>query len=402
VSGSLEERDQVLVSARKIRSFTRDFTTALRRYNYVRGQKRTYEDVDIDQLRAAFDPLIHAVRDDVLCAEYVYLDAKRPPWTATRVQLREGQEVSVFATGRLWRSRPRDLWIGPQLGLWCRLGENGTVFNSTHDTNTFKAEVSADLYLATQFPGQFADPMGRVQSPLQVYDTADGGLALLVIVWRDQSSGPLREMVKSGDPFGLLSTELGRQDRPPRKPKDWNFLWFLGVNDIFSDGDHHGARCISCRTHGNVGILQKNVLLPLAPDTELYWDWMISALPSRLREDTSASHDYLSIAVEFENGRDITYHWSWELPPDYGYWCPLPTWRDREFHVVVRSGTREVGAWLSEKRNLFDDYRRYMGQPPERILRVWLIAGSRWQRFEGGMTIKNIKLVSSGGSTVVT
>ena len=127
----------------------------------------------------------------------------------------------------------------------------------------------------------------------------------------------------------------------------------------------------------------------------------MSALPSRLREDTSASHDYPSVAVEFENGRDINYHWSWELPVGHGYWCPLPTWKDREFHVVVRSGEAELGAWLAEKRNLFEDHRRYMGNPPERIVRVWLIASSRWQRFEGEMSVKNIRLVSSRGTAEV-
>lgn len=192
------------------------------------------------------------------------------------------------------------------------------MFDGTHDTNTFEARRSADLYLATQFPGQFADPTGRVQTPLQVYDGADDGFAVLVVVWRGRSSAPLQEMAKLGDPFGLLGTELGRQERPPRKPEGWEFLWFLGVSDIFGEADHHGARCIHCRTRGNVGILQKDVVLPLTPDTELRWDWMISTLPSRLREDTSASHDSLSIAVEFENGRDITYHWSWELPQGYG------------------------------------------------------------------------------------
>jgi hypothetical protein len=96
------------------------------------------------------------------------------------------------------------------------------------------------------------------------------------------------------------------------------------------------------------------------------------------------------------------YHWSWELPANYGYWCPLPTWRDREFHVVVRSGTGGLGTWLSEKRNLFEDDKLYVGHPPQRILRVWLIAGSRWQRFEGDMSIKTVELASSRGTTAVT
>ncbi len=380
----------------------RDITTAARRYNCVRARKEDHRDPDARELKLAFDPLVRAAGDSIRTAEYIQLDGRKPPWTATNIQVEAGQEVSVFAAGRLWRSRPRDLWIAPQLGLWCRLGENGVVFNSTHDTNTFKAEVSAELYLATQFPGQFADPTGRVQPPLHVYDKADGGFAVLVIVWRAKPLEALKGMAKLGDPFGLLGTELGRLERPPSKPDGWSFLWFLGISDIFSERESHGARCIHCRTRGNVGILQKDVVLPLTPDTELRWDWMVSALPSRLREDTSASHDYLSVAVEFENGRDITYHWSWELPFGYGYWCPLPTWKDREFHVVVRSGRAELGAWLTERRSLFEDYQRYMGSPPERIVRVWPIASSRWQRFEGEMSVRDVRLVSSRGTTDVT
>ncbi len=395
-------RDRALGTMKRIQGLKRELTTAVRRYNCVRAHREAHDDPDANRLKLAFDPLIRAAGDNIQTAEYMQLRGDKPPWTATNIRIEEGQEVSVFAAGRLWRSRARDLWLAPQFGLWCRLGENGVVFNSTHDTNTFKAETSAELYLATQFPGQFADPTGRVQPPLGAYDKADGGFAVLVIVWRARPLEALKKMAKLGDPFGLLGAELRRRERPPSKPDGWSFLWFLGISDIFDEREWQGARCIHCRTRGNVGILQKDVVLPLTPDTELRWDWMVSALPSRLREDTSASHDYLSIAVEFENGRDVTYHWSWELPPDYGYWCPLPTWRDREFHVVVRSGEAELGTWLSEKRNLFEDYRRYMGSPPERIVRVWLIAGSRWQRFEGEMSVKGIKLVSSLGATDVT
>ena len=112
----------MLASAKQIRSVARDLATAWRRYNRVRGQRKRYEDPDVNQLKTEFDPLISTVQDDVWSAEYLYLDGRRLPWTATNTKVREGQEVSVLATGRLWRSRPRDLWIGPQLGLWCRLG----------------------------------------------------------------------------------------------------------------------------------------------------------------------------------------------------------------------------------------------------------------------------------------
>lgn len=379
----------------------RDFITGVRRYHSIRKQTVDHQDPDIEKLKTEFQPLIESVQDDIESFKYIRLESKNIPWTTTNISVCSGQEVSVLATGRLWRSRIRDLWIAPQLGLWCRLGENGIVFNSTRNTNTFTAQSSGNLYLATQFPGQFADPTGRIQPPLQVYNKAEGGFSVLVIVWKGRSNPSLQKMIAKKDPFGLLSMELDRQANVIEKPKEWKHLWFVGVSDIFSEEICKDEKCIHCRTKGNVGLLQKDVVHTLTPNTELHWDWIVAELPSRLREDTSASHDYLSIAVEFENGRDITYYWSYELPKDYGYWCPLPTWYDREFHIVVRSGLNQIDHWLNEKRNLYEDYRKYIGSPPQKIVRIWLIAGSRWQRIKGEMTVKSIKLVSSGEVTIV-
>jgi hypothetical protein len=103
-------------------------------------------------------------------------------------------------------------------------------------------------------------------------------------------------------------------------------------------------------------------------------------LASAIREDAIPSHDYLSIAVEFDNGRDITYYWSSTLAVETGYDCPLPNWKGKEYHVVVRSGEQGLGQWQNERRNLYKDYQRYMGEPPARIKKIWLIANSVFQR----------------------
>jgi hypothetical protein len=150
-----------------------------------------------------------------------------------------------------------------------------------------------------------------------------------------------------------------------------------------------------------VGILQKVVDLPLTENSEISWRWCVEQLPITLREDSVPSHDYLSIAVEFENGRDITYYWSSSLPVGYGYDCPLPNWKDKEYHVVVRSGAAGLGEWQDERRNLMADYRHYMGEPPQRIVKVWLIANSIFQRGHGRCDYADILLHGDGPETRV-
>jgi hypothetical protein len=84
-------------------------------------------------------------------------------------------------------------------------------------------------------------------------------------------------------------------------------------------------------------------------------------LPSAVAEDTFPTHDYLSVAVEFDNGQYITYFWSSELPLETTFRCPIPTWTARETHLVVRSGLDEHGKWLSEERDLFKQYAERIG-----------------------------------------
>lgn len=306
---------------------------------------------------------------------------------------------------------------------------------------------------------------GRVMGKLGVYDNAEGAFHVLLIKWEKgiglgdevrSAWDTLHSVAQVMDaaqrshfnPYGLINTARDRLNSNyfiNKFPRGWTMLWFLGVSEIFSEEDPSTgesdtpalafrpdeqelrlpegdedevavrqlspeqvasripAPMIRCRPEHTVGILQKDLFptYPLGPDTVTTWSWNITDLPSRMREDTEISHDYLSVAYEFENGRDITYTWSWELPVDYGYWCPFANWTDQEYHVVIRSGTEQLGQWLHEKRNLYEDYVKYINGEdtnrtvPRQITRVWLIAGNKLQRHRGEMLVKSIKLLHS-------
>lgn len=81
--------------------------------------------------------------------------------------------------------------------------------------------------------------------------------------------------------------------------------------------------------------------LAWTPDTRIEWSWKVDELPSKLREDTTPTHDYLSLTVEFDDGLDLSYCWSVSLPPATFFACPLENWKHKETHLVVRSGRCE-------------------------------------------------------------
>ena len=115
--------------------------------------------------------------------------------------------------------------------------------------------------------------------------------------------------------------------------------------------------------------------VPLTPTLQLRWRWRIDELPSRLPEDTALTHDYLSVALEFDDGKDLTWQWSCALPVGFAYRCPMDYWRKVETHLVARSGTADLGRWVDEERPVLADHRVAIGGPaPARIVRAWLIA----------------------------
>ncbi|MEK7786663.1 MAG: PKD domain-containing protein [Chloroflexota bacterium] len=82
-------------------------------------------------------------------SKYVFLDATTPPWVDTGLDLPAGAVVTTIALGRVYLNKPLDIYATPEYALWARVGEDTPIFSGTRDTNTFAAESTGRLYLAT-------------------------------------------------------------------------------------------------------------------------------------------------------------------------------------------------------------------------------------------------------------
>jgi len=357
------------------------------------------------EFRATLEPWLAALPRELTSGHgFLWLPARQPPWHDTGMDLEAGETVTLLADGRVHLSRALDLWVGPAFQLWCRVGERGPVFRGTRATNTFTVREPGRLWLASYFPGEWADPSGRLATPPDAYATVSGGMSVLVLRWAPGTDLPVlfRGFARDTRVPGLVLAEAERFDQPVPIPEHWEYLWYLGPGEFFRPcRTSDGRPSISCHTHGDGGILQREARVPLAPGTRLGWCWRVDELPIDLAEDTLPSHDYLSIAVEFDDGQDLTYYWSAALPVGTIYRCPLPNWRGKETHVVVRSGSAGLGAWHAEERDLFVDYQRIIGGPAREVVRVWLIANSLLQRGHGRCEYASIRLINHEGTLEV-
>jgi hypothetical protein len=319
------------------------------------------------------------------------LPGNLPPWSDTHLTVAEDDEVTWLAAGKVVLSEELGLWGGPCFHLWMRIGERGTIFKGTRDTFTFRARSGGALQLAT-YQGEWGTREGALATPVEAYQTVTGGFDVVVIRWRGSASDGLRQLAELAPQDSLVAAERRRLASPVATPAGWEYLWFLGAGEIFEARSKNGGTSIRVRTHEDVGILQTRADVELTPDTTISWRWLVSKLPACEAEDTIPTHDYLSIAVEFDNGLDLTYYWSAALPVGTVFTCPLPTWAPRETHMAVRSGPEGLGAWHCEERNLYDDYIRALGPPPKRVVGLWLIAVSLFRHGEGIAEFADIEI----------
>jgi hypothetical protein len=358
---------------------------------------------DDASFRATLAPWLASVPPGLLDGHsFHYLPATQPPWFDTGVDLLAGDEVTLLADGRVYLSRLLDIWVPPSFQLWCRIGEEGPVFRGTRSTHSFTADRAGRLWLASYFPGMWADQQGHLATPTDQYAKVSGGSSVLVLQWRrgTRAAEAVQRLANDRSVPGLVLAEAARLDEPSPCPVGWQYLWFVGPAEVYRPSvAADGRTAIACHTHGDAAILHRDAGMPLVPGATLRWSWRVERLPIDLAEDTLPSHDYQSIAVEFDDGQDITYYWSASLPVGTVYRCPLPNWRERETHVVVRSGSAELGRWITEERDVHADYARIIGGPAREIARVWLIANSLLTRGHGRCEYAGIE-ISAGDRTI--
>ncbi|MEY1662702.1 DUF3047 domain-containing protein [Isoalcanivorax beigongshangi] len=291
-------------------------------------------------------------------------------WHDAGINVSKGEPILISASGRLFLNKALEVSVGAKTCLWYRIG-SGHINRCISERHSFIADADGPLYLQAALPGAFDSPAGTLATePAPPHIT------------------------------GSLQVSVSRQPQElptATAPQGWQYLWRLGEAAIFDQCD--GTIC--CHTHGDVGILQYDIDRPLTDSSRLSWDWLVDALPSTLPEHIQPTHDYLSIAVEFDNGLDLTYMWSSQLAPDTIFQCPLPYWDQRETHWVLRNpALHALHQWHSESRPLLEDYRRAIGGPlPARIVRVWLIANSVFQNNPGRCQYRAITLEDADGST---
>jgi len=314
----------------------------------------------LGQQRRALPGLVREMRPPATDAP-ILLTGGESDWIGSGLTVRKGDRFRLASSGHQWLAKPLALVIEPRSTVYMRIGGRG-VRKLIDDDAVYEAWGDGEVELLTKALSEFADEDGNLLPGAR--KPQGPGIAVKLDLCEDHAT-------------------------EPSTPDGWRNLWRIGDGRIYTGSTDE----IAVSTHGDVGILQREVDQPLTDASTLEWEWLIESLPSALAEDLAFTHDYLSIAVEFDNGRDLTYMWSAGLPHGHVFRCPLGWWCDWETHWVLRTGADALGNWHTERRMIAADYREALGDPlPERIVRVWLIANSVFQRRDGRARFRRINV----------
>lgn len=314
----------------------------------------------------------------VRAQRYVEMPAQRPPWQGTGLHLRRGDSYTLIASGRIhWSARHPHLHGGPGFHLWARIHPGGHIVNLVGDAGSFVADRDGELELGI-YLGMWRSAQGELDTPTSAYARLEGGLAALALVWRENALRGLAAL-DALMPCPAARGELARLRAPTPRPPGWSYLYETGASDIFRACDTDTTPRICLHAEDAQGILRKPVSLVIGPDTRLTWRWRLDEHPSRVAENSTRSHDYVSVALEFDDGRDLSWIWSSSLPPGVTFPCPVPAWSARETHRVLRSGLEACGQWLEEDCAVATELAASLPSPPTRIVAVWLICVATFQ-----------------------
>ena len=155
---------------------------------------------------------------------------------------------------------------------------------------------------------------------------------------------------------------------PPagRLPEGWTVKVNHGTPQI-STGSGPEGTFVELRSAKSSFSLERSVDVNLAQYPYLSWRWKVGALPRggdfrHVHTDDQAAQ----VLVAFQDRRVLTYIWDTNAPKGTmasSSSIPLV----HIFAFVCESGPDQLNRWISEARNVVEDYQRAYGRPTPRV-----------------------------------
>jgi hypothetical protein len=159
-------------------------------------------------------------------------------------------------------------------------------------------------------------------------------------------------------------------------PKGWQIKEKSGKADftVIKEGANSVFKMKSANTSFS---LQKEVNIDLKRYPVLTWKWKVTKLPTGGDFRKSGTDDQAAqLFLAFSKTQAIVYIWDTTAPQGVTGNASAPFFMTIKA-VVVRSGAAELGKWIVESRNVYEDYKKFFGKEPPPVTGVRLQINSQ-------------------------
>ena len=152
--------------------------------------------------------------------------------------------------------------------------------------------------------------------------------------------------------------------------REWEEKIFKGKVLYRIDKENHQSFVMGS-SDGTASALYYKVKLNMRKRPVISWKWNAQKFPTKdgPEDITSAKQDDFAARVYvifpsllFTNSKAIEYIWSEDLP--VGTISPSPYSKNLQL-IVVESGKNDGGKWVSERRDIYEDYLKAFGRKPK-------------------------------------
>jgi len=183
---------------------------------------------------------------------------------------------------------------------------------------------------------------------------------------------------QAADPAAeTLKVDIGAPQNGP--PAGWDVKAWRGNArfDVVNDG-----KCVALhlRSDHSSGALYKEIEFDIRDFPVLNWKWKVEKLPEGAdvrfkHKDDQAIQIYVIFPrwPAMVNSKVLGYIWDTTAPA--GAFIPS-TKSSLTRYVVLRSGPDGLGKWLTEQRNVYEDYKKSFNEEPPRVGKVSVMIDS--------------------------
>ncbi len=158
---------------------------------------------------------------------------------------------------------------------------------------------------------------------------------------------------------------------------NWKVHIFDGETD-YRVITQDGRRVIRAESSESASALFRKLRIDLEKTPYMNWSWRIDNLIPGLNERTKSGDDYPArIYVVTKDGlfpwqsKAVNYVWASTLPKETRW---NSAFTDSSLMIAVRSGDSQMNSWVREKRNVKEDFQRFLGRPARYVNMIALMS----------------------------